>query len=71
MFGDNLRGWNINKTFHKLYDLDMDVDERYVSFHVVGSLAGVGRAPYLRYKAKYVIENTGRISVVLDAEEKR
>jgi beta-galactosidase len=71
LFGDNLRGWNINKTFHKLYDLDMDVDERYVSFHVVGSLAGVGRAPYLRYKAKYVIENTGRISVVLDAEKEK
>lgn len=69
LFGDNQSGWNINKQFHKCYTFDWEkkVDGSVVVY-VTGSLAGVGRAPFAKYKASYAISSSGELTIDIDVD---
>ncbi|NMA95109.1 MAG: DUF4981 domain-containing protein [Clostridiales bacterium] len=69
IFEDNRSGWNINKLFHKCYVLDWEekVDGGVV-VNVTGSLAGVARAPFAKYKASYAIDTSGELTVDIDVD---
>ena len=55
-------GENLNVAFSKVYDCHVKQGSIFLS----GSLAGVSRAPFLRYQLKVDIEKNGRISFTLD-----
>lgn len=69
LFEDNQSGWNINKQFHKCYTFNWEkkVDGSIVVY-VTGSLAGVARAPYAKYKASYAIDCAGELTIDIDVD---
>lgn len=60
--GDNQSGININKLFNKVYSVSVEKNEVIV----VGSLAGVARAPFLRYTVTYEFFGSGEVKILLD-----
>lgn len=67
LVSDYYSGWNINCLFHKCYQMDWKkVREDCVEIVVSGSLAGVAREPFARYKAYYRIDARGYLTIGLD-----
>lgn len=54
----------LDSAFHKVYDCRTDGP----TVTVKGSLAAIGKAPFLRYTAAYTVEGDGTILVDLDAQ---
>lgn len=61
--GDNRTGENMNRLFSKVYSCTTDKNK----ISVKGSLAGIGRLPFLTYTAEYEFFTDGKISVTLSA----
>lgn len=57
-------GSNLNRSFSKVYDCRVDGNVITVN----GSLAGVGRDPYLRHTTTYTFHADGRVTVRLQAQ---
>lgn len=69
LFEDNQSGWNINKQFHKCYTFDWEKKvDGSVAVYVTGSLAGVARAPFAKYKASYAISSSGELTIDIDVD---
>lgn len=56
-------GENLDRIFHSVREV---VREKNV-ISVTGCLAGVGRAPFLRYTLKFAFHNDGRMDIMLSA----
>ena len=56
-------GENLDRIFHSVREI---VQEKNV-ISVTGCLAGVGRAPFLRYTLKFAFYNGGRMDIMLSA----
>ncbi len=62
----NENGWNLFRTFNKVYSCEVRDGKIVVS----GSLAGVARVPFMRYEITYSIYNNAEIDVELKADVK-
>ena len=64
----NIVNWgeNLDATFDKIYSVKIENG----AILVEGSLAGVARAPYLRYSQKIIIGADGQIHFVVDAKRR-
>ena len=63
-FVDVWQGENIERAFHKVYDLTVCGNK----VTVTASAAGVSRAPYFRYTLQYEFFEDGRIHMALDGK---
>ena len=63
-FGDGWNSFFFNRMFNKVYDCKIDKNK----ISVDGSLAGIGRKPFLKYHTDYIFSQTGEIEVVLHAD---
>ena len=61
---DEWRGENLDKSSVKVYDCRLEGDE----ILVIGSLAGISRAPLLRFTQRVRIGENGRVDVTLEGD---
>lgn len=64
LFEDNQSAWNLNKTFHKCYEIKKEGHKVFVT----GALSGVARVPYARYQAIYELLTSGYLRIRIQAE---
>ncbi|RRD95670.1 glycoside hydrolase family 2 [Clostridiales bacterium COT073_COT-073] len=67
LFADNRSAWNLNRQFHKCYQIEAESAENRIQVMVEGSLAGVARVPFARYRAVYTITGDGYLQVKIQA----
>ncbi len=69
LFADNIIAWNMNRLFHKCYQLEWkECGEGVITVNVTGSLAGVAREPFARYEACYTIDPHGYLTIEMNVK---
>lgn len=63
LYEDNIRAWNLNRMFHKCYEMNWERTGDEIEINVRGSLAGISRTPILTYTARYLLTGSGWLKV--------
>lgn len=66
LFEDNRSGENLNRIFNKIYSCELRENKIYVE----GSLSGISRSPFLRFRIVFTVSGEGEIGVKFDGKVK-